>query len=145
MLRSARERIAQTVLFEIGGFALTAPLYSLYAGEGGDEAAMVVAALALAVMVWSPLHNTIFDVIDLRLTGRVASDRPHGWRVVHAISHEATSIVITTPILMWLGGHGLAEALALDLAFTAAYAAWAYVFNLLYDRWRPVRREEFRP
>jgi uncharacterized membrane protein len=145
MLRSPRERALQTILFEAGGFLLTAPLYHLYAGDHAGESALVVGALAVAVMLWSPLHNTVFDIIDLRLTGRVASDRPHGLRIVHAISHEVTSVIVTTPVLMWLGGHGLAEALLLDLAFTAAYAVWAYVFNLGYDRWRPVRRAEVQP
>jgi uncharacterized membrane protein len=145
MLRSPRERIFQAVLFEAGGFVLTYPLYLLYAGHGAGEGAMVVLSLAAAVMLWSPVHNTIFDVVDLRLTGRVASDRPHGLRIVHAISHELTSIIVTAPLLMWLGGHGLAEAVALDLAFTAAYAVWAYVFNLYYDRWRPVQCSEVRP
>jgi uncharacterized membrane protein len=138
MLRNPRERIFQTILFEAGGFVITLPVYLLYAGHAPGEGALVVAALALAVMLWSPLHNTLFDLIDLRMSGRVASDRPHGLRVVHAVSHEVTSVIATTPLLMWLGGHGLAEALMIDLGFTLAYAVWAYVFHLLYDRWRPV-------
>jgi uncharacterized membrane protein len=142
MLRSPRERVLQSILFEAGGFLLTAPFYHLYAGDHAGGSALVVVALAVAVMLWSPVHNTVFDKIDLRLTGRVASDRPHGLRIIHAISHELTSIFVSTPVLMWLGGHGLAEAIALDLAFTAAYAVWAYVFNLVYDRWRPVRLGE---
>jgi uncharacterized membrane protein len=72
-------------------------------------------------------------------SGRVASDRPQKWRVVHAVSHEATTVVVTLPILVWLGGHGWGEALLLDLGLTVLYAVYAYGFHLVYDRLRPVR------
>ncbi len=63
-------------------------------------------ALSAAVLVWSPVHNTVFDWLDLRLSGRVASDRPQRWRLVHAASHEATTVIVTLPI--WSGWAGLA-------------------------------------
>ncbi len=85
-LRSARERACQTLAYEIGGLAIAAPLYSLIFGSGPGEGFALVAALAVAVMIWSPIHNTAFDWVEWRIAHRVASDRPHRWRVVHAIS-----------------------------------------------------------
>jgi uncharacterized membrane protein len=101
--------------------------------------AVLLAALALAVMLWSPVHNTLFDMAEWRLARRVASDRPHRLRLLHALSHETTSLVVTVPILMSLGGLTLAEAVLADLGLTAIYAAYAYGFHLLYDHLRPVR------
>jgi uncharacterized membrane protein len=91
------------------------------------------------VLVWSPIHNTLFDWADYRLSGRLASDRPQRWRVVHAISHEATTLVVTLPILMGLGGLTFWTALVVDMGLTFLYTAYAYVFHNLYDRLRPVR------
>ncbi len=140
-LRKPRERFIQTIFFEIGGLLLAVPLYVLIAGGSRSEGALLMATLTLAVMVWSPLHNAVFDWADLRLSGRVASERPHGWRVVHAISHEATAVMVTLPILLWLGGLTLWGALATNLGLTLLYTVYAYGFHLVYDRLRPVGPE----
>lgn len=137
-LRSPRERLIQTLCYEAGGLVLSIPLYLIYSGQGAGAGALVMLALSVAVMLWSPLHNTAFDWADLRLSGRVASDRSQKWRVVHAVSHEATTLVVTLPILVWLGGHGPGEALLVDLGLTGLYAVYAYGFHLVYDRLRPV-------
>lgn len=138
-LRSPRERLIQTISYEVGGLCLSVPLVAVLGGGTTGEAFWLMLALSAAVLVWSPIHNTVFDWLDLRLSGRLASDRPQRWRLVHAASHEATTVVVTLPILIWLGGFGFWEALLADLGLTLLYAAYAYVFHLAYDRLRPVR------
>jgi uncharacterized membrane protein len=138
-LRSPRERLIQTISYEIGGLCLSIPLVALFGGGTTGEAFWLMLALSVAVLVWSPIHNTVFDWLDLRLSGRLASDRPQRWRLVHAVSHEATTVVVTLPILIWLGGFGFWTALLADLGLTALYAVYAYVFHLVYDWLRPVR------
>jgi uncharacterized membrane protein len=140
-MRSLRERAIQTAWFEAGGLALAAPLYHAVFGESAAGSAGLIAVIALLVAVWSPLHNALFDLAELRLAGRVASDRPHGLRLFHALSHETTSMLVTLPAIMALGGHGLWEAVAVDLGLSLFYAGYAYAFHLVYDRLRPVRRE----
>ena len=137
-LRTVRERIIQTLSYEAGGFLLAAPLYGLIVGHDASSSSLVVIAVALACMAWSPLHNTLFDLVDLRLTGRVASERPHSLRFVHALSHEITSIVVTTPIIMLMGGHSLVHALLVDIGLTLLYSCYAYFFHIAYDWLRPV-------
>lgn len=138
-LRSPRERMIQTISYEVGGLCLSVPLVALLGGGTTGEAFWLMLALSAAVLVWSPVHNTVFDWVDLRLSGRLASDRPQRWRLVHAASHEATTVVVTLPILIWLGGFNFWEALLADLGLTLLYAAYAYVFHLVYDWLRPVR------
>jgi uncharacterized membrane protein len=138
-LRSPRERAIQTVAYEAGGLCLSVPLVVLFGGGTTGQAFVLMLALSAAVLVWSPIHNTVFDWIDFRLTGRLASDRPQRWRLVHAASHEASTVVMTLPILIWLGGLSVGEALLADLGLTLLYAAYAYVFHLVYDRLRPMR------
>lgn len=144
-LRNFRERVLQTLCYEGGGLLLVVPGYALFMQRGGGKSLLLLAAISVAVMVWSPIHNTVFDLFDLRLTGRVASDRPHGLRMVHAASHEATSVVVTCPILMVLGEHSLWGALAVDFALTVVYSVYAYFFHLAYDWLRPVAANRARP
>ncbi len=143
-LRNFRERVLQTLCYEGGGLLLVVPAYSLIMGRGSGESFLLLAEISVAVMIWSPLYNTIFDLIDLRVTGRVASDRPQGLRLVHATSHEATTVVVTLPILVWFGGHSLWGALAVDFALTVVYSVYAYFFHLAYDWLRPVTRNTAR-
>jgi uncharacterized membrane protein len=137
-LRSPRERFIQTLAFEAGGLVLVLPLYVLVTGNGAGAGFLLLTVLAVAVMLWSPLHNTVFDWLDLRLSGRVASARPQKLRIIHAISHEVTVVVVTLPIMLWLGGLSLREALLAAVGLTAVYTAYAYAFHLVYDRLRPV-------
>lgn len=137
-LRSARERAIQTLCYELGGFLLVSPFYSLAVGASIAESATLMVALSAAMFLWTPLHNTAFDWAEIRLARRSASDRPHGWRVVHAFSHEGGSALVTVPIVMYLGGFGFWAALAVDFGLTVAYVGYAYFFHLGFDRLRPV-------
>ena len=139
MLRTPRERAFQTLCYEAGGFLAATPLYALFAGSDSAQSALLILSLSLAVMIWSPLHNSVFDLVEWRLCGRLASDRPHRLRLVHALSHEASSVLVTLPLIMLIGGLGFAEALLADLGLTALYAGYAYLFHLAYGRIRPVR------
>lgn len=137
-LRSARERAIQTLCFEFGGMVIAAPLYALLFGAGPAESVGLLVALSVAVMAWAAFHNTLFDLLEWRLASRVASDRPHGLRMVHAVSLESTSVLVTTPLIMLVGGFGLIEALALDIGLGLFYAGYGYLFNLVFDWFRPV-------
>ncbi len=139
ILRSPRERVIQTIAYEVGGLCLSVPLYALFGDGTTGEAFTLMLVLAVAVLIWSPLHNTAFDWADYRLSGRLASDRPQRWRMVHAVSHEASTLVVTLPILMGLGGLTFWAALLVDLGLTLLYTVYAYVFHLVYDRLRPMQ------
>lgn len=86
----------------------------------------------------SAMFNTLFDVAELHLTGRPASVRPRRWRVVHELAHEASSVLVTWPVIVAMTGLGWAAALAADLGLTPAYAVWAYLYHLGFDAWRPL-------
>lgn len=138
-LRSPRERVLQTLSFEAGGLLMVTPVYALIFGRTAGEGFTLLLALSVAVMVWAPIFNTVFDWADLHLSGRVASDRPHRLRLVHAVLHETSSVIVSLPLILWIGGIAFGAALAVDLGLTVFYSAYAYVFHLIYDRQRPVR------
>jgi uncharacterized membrane protein len=141
-LRSVRERVFQTLTYEGVGLLLISPLIAAFHGMENSESLALLVAVSLICLAWAPVHNTVFDIVDLRRSGRVASDRPQCWRMVHAASLEVTSTLVTIPAIMYLTGYGFREALLFDITLTFAYTAYAYLFHLTYDRLRPVRQEE---
>jgi uncharacterized membrane protein len=137
-LRSARERVIQTLWFEGLGLVLVAPLYAWAADAGTGESFAMVAAVSVVVMVWAALYNTAFDVAERSLTGRVASDRPHRLRTLHAIGLEASAVVVSCPVIWAMTDLGWLGALLADLGLTVSYAVYGYLFHLGFDRLRPV-------
>lgn len=139
MFRSPCERLFQTLLFEAGGLLLTIPLYQAIFGDRGQSPAVLMVTLSLTVMLWSPLHNALFDRLDRWCSGRTASQRPQHLRLIHALSHELTPIIVTLPLVMLIGQHSMAEAVAVNSGLTVLYVGYAYLFYLLYDGVRPMR------
>lgn len=137
-LRSAGERVIQALCYEAGGLLLITPLFALATDAGMAESYVLIATLSIAAMTWSGVFNTAYDLVEFRLTGRVASDRPHRWRAVHALAFEATQVVVSCPLIYLFTGLSWLEALVADIALTAAYTAYGYLFYWAFDRLRPV-------
>jgi uncharacterized membrane protein len=140
-VRNLRERVIQTLWFELLGLALVAPLFAYFSGATTGDSFLLLLVLAIVVTLWSGLYNSAFDLAELRLTGRVASERPHGWRVLHTIGLEASAIVLTWPLVVAFTPLGWHEALVAEVGLTLAYVAYGYVFHLAFDRLRPVHAE----
>jgi uncharacterized membrane protein len=140
-IRSRRERLIQTLWFEALGIVIVSPLFAHFAGPSMGESLIVLTALSAAMMCWSALYNTAFDLIEVRCTGRVASDRPHGLRVLHTIGNEVTALIVTWPLMVALTPLAWLQALAAEIGLTLAYALYGYLFHLGFDRLRPVRAD----
>lgn len=138
-IRSLRERIIQTLCYEFGGLLLAAPAYALVFGRQTSDSLLLVLALSVTAMLWAGIHNTVFDYIDLKCTGRVASDRSMACRVMQAVSYEVTCVAFTMPIVMWLGGYTVLEAIVVNVGFTLFYTAYGFVFHHVFDWFRPVK------
>jgi uncharacterized membrane protein len=138
-LRSWRERAIQVLAFEALGLLLVTPLYGWATGATTADSLRLLLALSGVVMAWAAAYNTVFDWTEHRLTRRLASDRPHAWRLVHAGLGEATAVVVSCPVIVAMTGLGWWEALVADLALTLVYAAYGYVYHWVFDRLRPMR------
>ena len=138
-IRSRRERLIQTLWFEALGLAIVSPLLALFTGATTGASLAVLAVLSAAMMGWSALYNTAFDWVELRLAGRVASNRPHRLRMLHAVFLEVTAALVTWPLIVALTGLVWWEALAADIGLALVYAGYGYGFHLGFDRLHPVR------
>ena len=141
-LRSLPDRLRQIALFEVGGLILITPPYIWLTGQPGGESLALMAALALLASVWNGVYNTAFDWIEGRLTGRPADLRPMLGRCLHALGFESGLLLVSLPIIMWWTGMNWLEALIADIGLALAYVAYAFVFNLIYDRAFPIESAE---
>ena len=139
MIRSTRERIIQTIAFELIGLLLIVPLFTAYTKTTHLKGLIILCVVSVLVMSWSALHNTLFDILEWRFLARIASDRSEKLRAVHALSLELTSMIVTLPVLVWLLNMSWSNALVLDIALTLAYVVYGYLFHRAFDFVRPVR------
>ena len=137
-LRSLPDRIRQVALFEVGGLVLITPPFVWLSGQPALPALGLLAVLALIAAVWNGLFNTAFDWFEGRLTGRPADRRPWRLRVVHAALFEGGLLLLTLPVIVLWTGLGWWPALLADLGLAAAYVAYAFAFNIAYDRIFPI-------
>ena len=137
-IRGRRERAIQTLSFEALGLLIVSPLFAQFTVSRTGETLLVLMTLSIAVMCWSALYNTAFDLIEYRARGRMASDRSHGVRVLHSVGHEASAAIVTWPLIVTLTTLGWVDALVADLGLTLTYAIYGYIFHLGFDRLRPV-------
>ncbi|GAA6160816.1 hypothetical protein NBRC116589_29900 [Ruegeria sp. HU-ET01832] len=138
-LRTFKERVIQTGSFELIGIAFVSPVYAYIAGSSMAHGFALITLLSIVILIWSPIFNTLFDLLERNQTCRLACARPHRVRIIHAVLHEVTAVIITCPLMMYVGGHSLKTALAFNLGLTITYSVYTYVFHIVYDRLRPVQ------
>ena len=137
-LRSPLDRARQVLLFELGGLILITPPFAWASGVPAGDSLVLLAIIALIAGLWNAVYNTAFDWTEGRVTGRTADRRPYPLRIAHALGFEFTLILMTLPLVIHWTGMGWREALLTDIAVAAAYVAYAFVFNLAYDRVFPI-------
>jgi uncharacterized membrane protein len=137
-LRSPFDRARQVVLFEIGGLLLITPPFVWASGVPATDSLGLLALIALIAALWNAVYNTSFDWIEGRLTGRTSDRRPYAMRILHAAGFEGTLILVSLPVVMAWTGMNWLEALLADIGLALAYALYAFVFNLGYDRVFPI-------
>jgi len=137
-LRSFPDRLRQIALFELGGLVLITPPFVWASGVPVGDSVLLLAALALIAALWNGTYNTAFDWAEGRLTGRTADRRPTRLRVLHAMGFEGGLLLVSLPLIVLWTGMGWRAALIADIGLALAYMAYAFAFNLYYDRWFPI-------
>lgn len=137
-LRSPLDRARQVIAFEIGGLLLITPPFAWASGVPAGDSLGLLALVALVAALWNAAYMTAFDWVDGRITGRTADRRGKLGRIVQAIGFEFGLLLVSLPIVVAWTGMGWVDALLADVALALAYAAYAYIFNLAYDRVFPI-------
>lgn len=135
-MRSTRDRIRHALLFELFGLLLIIPLGTVLFGLHASEMGVIGVGSALAATAWNYVYNLGFDRVMQRRLGHTRKSL--ALRVAHAVLFEAGLLTILLPPIAWYLGIGLGQAFVMDLAIAAFYVAYAFVFNLAYDRAFPL-------
>ncbi|SFV11488.1 Uncharacterized membrane protein [Methylobacterium sp. 174MFSha1.1] len=136
-MRSTRDRIRHALLFEVVGLALIIPLGTILFGLHASAMGVIGVGSAVAATAWNYIYNLGFDRAMQRLVGHTRKSL--GLRLAHAVLFEAGLLVILLPPIAWYLGIGLMQAFVMDIAIALFYVAYAFVFNLAYDRAFPLK------
>lgn len=135
-MRTARDRIRHTILFEIFGLLLVTPLGALVFAMPLQDIGVIGIGGATLAMLWNYIYNYGFDRLMQRWRGTTLKTLP--LRVLHAILFELGLLLALLPLIAWYLGITLWQALVMDIAFALFYMVYAFVFNLAYDRVYPI-------
>lgn len=136
-MRSTRDRIRHALLFEAIGLALIIPLGTVLFGLHASQMGVIGIGSAMVATGWNYVYNLGFDHAMQRFAGHTRKSLV--LRVVHAVLFEAGLLVILLPPIAWYLSIGLVEAFVMDIAIALFYVAYAFVFNLAYDRAFPLK------
>ncbi|MET7245037.1 PACE efflux transporter [Methylobacterium sp. EM32] len=136
-MRSTRDRIRHALLFEAVGLALIIPLGTILFGLHTSAMGVIGVGSAVAATGWNYVYNLGFDRTMQRVIGHTRKSL--GLRLAHAVLFEAGLLVILLPPIAWYLGIGLMQAFVMDIAIALFYVAYAFVFNLAYDRAFPLK------
>jgi uncharacterized membrane protein len=136
-IRTGKERLKSSCLFELILIALLAPMGALVLEKQILDVGVLALVLSLKAMLFNLLYNWLFDLVDVR-AGRIPTQRNVLRRILHAVGFEVGLMITSLPIVVWWLGLSLLQALIMDLVVTSFVVVYTFVFTWSYDRLYPV-------
>ena len=137
-MRTRNDRLRHAIGFELIGLLIAAPLASWATGIHLNHMGPLAIFFSLLATSWNYVYNLGVDKLLLKYQGHTYKSM---WqRVIHTLGFEGGLLLVAMPVMsLWLG-ISLLEAFVLDLGFVAFYLAYAFVYNLSYDKVFPIPR-----
>ena len=137
-MRTRNDRLRHAIGFELIGLLIAAPLASWATGIHLNHMGPLAIFFSLLATGWNYVYNLGVDKLLLKYQGHTYTSM---WqRVIHPLGFEGGLLLVAMPVMsLWLG-ISLLEAFVLDLGFVAFYLAYAFVYNLSYDKVFPIPR-----
>ena len=136
-MRTFADRVRHTVLFEIIGLIVCAPLASWILDKGIARVGSLSIVLSFTAMCVNYVYNLIFDMALIRI-GRPINIRPTWLRAIHAILFETSLIILSVPMIAWWLDMTLLAAFLTDIGFTLFFLVYAFFYNWAYDALFPM-------
>lgn len=126
-MRSLRERLIHTALFEALAIAVVTPAVVALTGAALADAGTLGIAVSLGAVVANYGWTMLFD--------RLVPTRRRGvWlRFLQAAGLEVLITAYSLPLILWFTGIGVWAALALDLGGVAFFLVFAMLYNAAFD------------
>ncbi|WP_372882016.1 PACE efflux transporter [Psychromonas sp.] len=126
------ERIFHAVLFEVLAVTLAIIVLATFTNHHVGSLSGTMIVVATMAMAWNFIYNWCFDRI---VTGD-KTKRSLVLRVVHTIIFQAGLLIFTIPVIAFLLGISLWQALIMDIGVTICITIYAFLYNLTYDHTR---------
>ncbi len=131
-MRSSKDRLRHTTLFEIILIAIFVPLAAWLFNKPMTHMGGMSILMSLIAMIGNYVYNILFDHILIRMK-KPLYPRGLKLRLVHAIFFEAMLLLVSVPMVMWIMEFGFIKALVFDLAFMLVVPLYTIVYNWVYD------------
>lgn len=135
-MRTTRDRIRHSVLFELIALSLVTPLGGVIFDVPMGHFGVVAVVSATVAMIWNYIFNLVFDHAMLRLFLEVGKTLLA--RIVHAALFEIGLLCLLVPFIAWYLSVSLWQAFVMDVALAGFYLVYAFGFNWCYDIVFPV-------
>lgn len=139
-MRSLRDRIRHTVIFEAIALVIVAFGGGLITGEPPEIMGALSLMFSVLVMIWNLAYNWMFDHWDRKY--RNGAKRGVRLRLVHAVLFEAGLLFAGVFLISWWLEVTLLQALLIDIGFAAFFVAYAFAYNWVYDIVFPVPAQQ---
>ncbi|WP_165492751.1 PACE efflux transporter [Lichenihabitans psoromatis] len=127
-MRSIKERIVHTLLFEIGAIASVSPAIAWMTGRSMAEASAVSLALSVVATICNYCWTIFFD--------RMFPTRHRNFltRAAQAIGLEFIITLFAVPLFYFFAGATLLQAFILDFGSIGFFIVYAMAYNWVFDR-----------
>ena len=139
VVRTGRDRLRYSLLFELLLMAILAPLGAVIFERHVLDVGLLSVVLSLKAMLVNLIYNWLFDMWDVR-AGRVPTERSLIGRILHAVGFECGLVITSLPIVIWWLGLTIIQALIMDVAITSIVVIYTILFSWCYDRAFPVQQ-----
>ena len=126
-MRSSRERVLHTLLFEIIAVAIMTPAFAAFTGASTAHSGTLSVAISIGAVMANYIWTLVFDRwVPTRR-------RSLGQRFLQAAGLEAIIAVYTIPLVMGLTGATIRTAVALDAAALVFFLVYGMLYNAAFD------------
>lgn len=138
---SGLERVLHAVLFEVLAVSLLILGLILFTDHKPGSLSLAMIAVATIAMAWNFVYNAI---VDQFATGP-REERTFAFRIMHTVFFEIGLLTVTVPVIAYIVGLSLWDALLLDIGATIFVTIYATVYNYIYDHVRVLVIKRFMP
>lgn len=135
-MRTTKDRIRHTLLFQFIAMSIVVPGSAAIMGTNLTQTGLLTVTLAVVATLWNYFYNWAVDQGMQRYLKRL--NKTWGERVAHAVGYETLLLLGTTPLVIWFLDLSLNAAFAYNTSMMVFFAAYAFLFNLTYDKVFPI-------
>ena len=128
--RDVKHRLIHALCYEVLLLLIGSPLLSLLFKQSLAHSSVLWLMMTLAAIVWNMLFNHYFEKLE-QLAGWTR--RTLLIRILHAVGFEGGLIVFTVPMIAWMLGLSLIDALLLDIALACGIMFYTFIYQYCYD------------